>query len=185
MNQIDILASNYRKFVDIPWQRNPADSQRIWFAIYPPSEERRVREHISDFQCATLEAQHGWVVTDIVDSFDQWLADNEYREAYFEDPPSLSTASDSEFSDYLSEKLRGVCLSENVNEDTVVAILGTSGLFGFSHLSKILSAVESSIRGRLLVFFPGEHDKNRYRFMNARDGFNYMAVPITCTERVD
>jgi hypothetical protein len=34
----------------------------------------------------------------------------------------------------------------------------------------------------LLFFFPGEYVGNVYRFMEARDGFNYMAVPITSTE---
>ena len=30
--------------------------------------------------------------------------------------------------------------------------------------------------------FPGDYERNLYRFMDARDGFNYMAVPITCAE---
>jgi hypothetical protein len=34
----------------------------------------------------------------------------------------------------------------------------------------------------MLVFFPGEYTNNVYRFMDARDGFNYMAIPITSTE---
>jgi len=42
--------------------------------------------------------------------------------------------------------------------------------------------VEDSVRGRLLLLFPGEYRQNVYRFMDARDGFNYMAIPITSTE---
>jgi hypothetical protein len=38
---------------------------------------------------------------------------------------------------------------------------------------------EDSVLGRMLVFFRGEYTGNVYRFMDARDGFNYMAVPIT------
>jgi hypothetical protein len=49
-------------------------------------------------------------------------------------------------------------------------------------ISSLIDRVEDSVRGRLLVFFPGEYTKNVYRFMDARDGFNYMAVPITSTE---
>ena len=33
-----------------------------------------------------------------------------------------------------------------------------------------------------VVLFPGEYRHNVYRFMDARDGFNYMAVPITSSE---
>ena len=35
------------------------------------------------------------------------------------------------------------------------------------------------IQGRLLLFFPGEFDNNNYRLLDARDGWNYLAVPIT------
>ena len=33
--------------------------------------------------------------------------------------------------------------------------------------------------GRLLVFFPGEVEGNNYRLLDARDGWNYLATPIT------
>jgi hypothetical protein len=48
-------------------------------------------------------------------------------------------------------------------------------------VSSLIESVEDSVRGRLLVLFPGEYAGNVYRFMDARDGFNYMAVPITST----
>jgi hypothetical protein len=46
-------------------------------------------------------------------------------------------------------------------------------------MSRVLKLVESDIRGRLAVFFPGSFDRNNYRLLDARDGWNYMAVPIT------
>jgi len=49
-------------------------------------------------------------------------------------------------------------------------------------VSSLIDRVEDSVPGRLLTFFPGEYAGNVYRFMDARDGFNYMAVPITSTE---
>jgi hypothetical protein len=49
-------------------------------------------------------------------------------------------------------------------------------------VSSLIERVEDGVRGRLLVFFPGEYRHNVYRFMDARDGFNYMASPITSTE---
>jgi hypothetical protein len=57
-----------------------------------------------------------------------------------------------------------------------------ASLFDFMRVSSLIDRVEDSVRGRLLVFFPGEYQRNIYRFMDARDGFNYMAVPITSTE---
>ena len=55
-------------------------------------------------------------------------------------------------------------------------------MFDYIRVSSLIERVEESVRGRLLIFFPGEYRQNVYRFMDARDGFNYMAVPITSTE---
>ena len=106
MGRIERLIQNYDTRVSLPWERNLAGPQRVWFAVY------------------------------------------------------------------------------KVDEATVVAIYGVAGLFGFMKTSELVSKVEVVIRGRLLVFFPGEYERNLYRFMDARDGFNYMAVPITCSERL-
>jgi hypothetical protein len=46
-------------------------------------------------------------------------------------------------------------------------------------MSDILSGCSGSFKGRLLLFFPGEYDKNQYRLLDARDGWNYLARPIT------
>jgi len=36
------------------------------------------------------------------------------------------------------------------------------------------------VEGRLLVFFPGEYhpENHTYRLLDARDGWNYLAVPL-------
>ena len=79
-------------------------------------------------------------------------------------------------------RVRQACNSEDANADCVVAVTGLATLFDFMRVSSLVEHVEDSVRGRLLVFFPGEYAGNVYRFMDARDGFNYMAVPITATE---
>ena len=61
----------------------------------------------------------------------------------------------------------------------MVAVLGSGSLFGFTRLSQVLKLVEADVRGRLVVFFPGQYEQNNYRLLDARDGWNYMAVPIT------
>ena len=70
-------------------------------------------------------------------------------------------------------------MAPDVNGDTVVALYGVAGLFGFTKVSLVFKEVMHDIRGRLLLFFPGEFDNNNYRLLDARDGWNYLAVPIT------
>jgi hypothetical protein len=60
-----------------------------------------------------------------------------------------------------------------------VAVFGVGTLFGFTRVSKVLRLLEGDIRGRLVVFFPGHYEQNNYRLLDARDGWNYLAVPIT------
>ena len=77
---------------------------------------------------------------------------------------------------------RGRRIRDDADAGSVVAITGLASLFDFMRVSSLIERVEDFIPGRLLVFFPGEYAGNVYRFMDARDGFNYMAVPITSTE---
>ena len=65
---------------------------------------------------------------------------------------------------------------------TLFAITGLASLFGFMRASRLVEAVAPAVRGRLLVFFPGERDGANYRLMDARDGWNYLAIPITAEE---
>ena len=36
--------------------------------------------------------------------------------------------------------------------------------------------------GRLLVFFPGSREGNVYKLLDAREGWNYLATPITASD---
>ena len=67
-------------------------------------------------------------------------------------------------------------------EADVVALTGVSSLFGFVRVSELVGALEPSIRGRLVVFFPGGYENGNYRFLDARDGWSYRAVPILASE---
>lgn len=66
-----------------------------------------------------------------------------------------------------------------MDDQTVVAVQGVASLFGFTKVSLVIKEIENDVRGRLLLFFPGEFDNNNYRLLDARDGWNYLAVPIT------
>lgn len=180
MNAIDRLAANYARQVNLPWSPRVAGKQRIWFAVYPPAEERRVRARLPQFEAVTLEARHGWIAVDLTPLLPDWLAAHEYREAIFAEPEQLSITDELEVR--AATALREACSCEEADAGCVVAVLGLASLFDFIRVSSLIDRVEDSVRGRLLVFFPGEYQRNIYRFMDARDGFNYMAAPITCTE---
>ena len=183
MSHCDRLLQNYQRFVRLPWSEHLAGKQRVWFAVYPPSEERRVRAHVQEFQVATIGAGHKWHAVDVTDLPARWLANHEYKDGYFADPVALQ-AVEEEVRARAVTVLHDALRAPGVDEDTVVAVQGVGALFGFAHVSPIISGVEDAIRGRLLVFFPGEYERNLYRFMDARDGFDYMAVPITSNESV-
>lgn len=61
MSATDRVLSNYARQVRLPWSANLSGKQRIWFAVYPPAEERRVRARLPQFEALTLEANHGWI----------------------------------------------------------------------------------------------------------------------------
>jgi hypothetical protein len=64
--------------------------------------------------------------------------------------------------------------------DTVIALLGVGTLFGLARVSSVVEGLKDSVEGRLLVFFPGEYhpETHTYRLLDARDGWNYLAVPL-------
>lgn len=180
MSAIDRLLVNYSRQVRLPWAAHTSGKQRIWFAVYPPAEERRVRARLPQFEALTLEANHGWTVVDLTSLLPEWIAGHEYREVIFAEPEQFSA--NSELEDLAVERVRQACADEEANPGSVVAVTGLATLFDFMRVSNLIERVEDSVRGRLLVLFPGEFAGNVYRFMDARDGFNYMAVPITSTE---
>jgi len=180
MNSVTRLIANYRRFVALPWPANLAGKQRVWLAVYPPAEERRVRAHLQEFENATRESHHGWKLVDLTHAMPQWLASLEERDAYFAEPEHQSNHEDLE--EQVITAISDACTSVGVEADSVVCVLGVGTLFDFVRISRVLAGVEDSIRGRLLVLFPGAHQHNTYRFMDARDGFNYLATPITCAD---
>lgn len=180
MSAIDRLATNYDRQMRLPWAANVSGKQRVWFAVYPPAEERRLRARLPHFEALTLEARHGWTTADLTSLLPEYLSAHEYREGIFQEPGHFSA--NSELEALATDRVRQACLREEADAASVVAVLGLATLFDFMRVSSLIDRVEDCVRGRLLVFFPGEYQRNIYRFMDARDGFNYMAVPITSTE---
>jgi len=179
MGRIEQLADRYRNHVGAPWQRNLAGDQKAIFVVYPKTDERKLRARLALFEMATTSTGHPWRALDLTDTFARWMADTDYRDVYFEEPESLAMKLRSDFVQHAADRLRQALTANGTNEDTVVAVQGVACLFGFTRVSLILKEVVKDIRGRLVVFFPGEYENNNYRLLDARDGWNYLAVPIT------
>ena len=179
MSRIDDLAEQYERHISAPWQRNLAGAQRIIFVVYPKEDERRLLVKMKEFEHRTKAAGHGWREVDLTNTFPVWMAAEEYREEYFRHPEDLALKFDSEFADACAARLREEILAGDDSDDNVLAVHGVAGLYGFTRLHFVLQKIESHIRGRLVVFFPGVYDQNAYRLLDARDGWNYLATPIT------
>lgn len=179
MSRIDDLAEQYERHISAPWQRNLAGAQRIIFVVYPKEDERRLLVKMKEFEHRTKAAGHGWREVDLTNTFPVWMAAEEYREEYFLHPEDLALKFDSEFADACAARLREEILTGDDSDDNVLAVYGAAGLYGFTRLHFVLQKIESHIRGRLVVFFPGAYDQNAYRLLDARDGWNYLATPIT------
>lgn len=180
MSEIEALLREYDRYVRLPWNRNLAGPQKVWFTLYDPGQERRLRPRVGAFEAATRAAGHGWLLTDFTNAFADWMANHEYREAYFEEPGDMDLAL-VDFGDAVATRLNETLTQPSVDDNTVVAIMGIASLFGLTKVSELIAKAAIHIRGRLLVFFPGQYEGSRYYLLGAGDGWNYLAVPISAS----
>ena len=177
MGKIEDLAANYERHLSVPWQRSVAGAQRVMLLVYDKELERTLRARLGEFEIKTRDAGYEWVEHDCTKAFSQWLASDEYKEAYFESPEDLMMKIEGEFKEQIIAPLREQLHS--ADDKTVVALTGIASLYGFVHMSEIVRAIEPDIQGRLIVFFPGAKEGSNYRLLDARDGWNYLANGIT------
>lgn len=178
MNYIDQLCKNYEMQVNLRWDPGLSGPQRVWMAVYPADLERKIRFRLRVFEEATRRSGHGWKHVDLTTAFSKWMGNHEYRGSYFGNPDALGPALE-DFELYLSDRMRESLQGDGVDATTLVAISGVGSLLGFVRASKLLEDIAAWIPGRLLVLFPGEMEGSNYRLLNVRDGWNYLAIPIT------
>lgn len=178
-NNIDDLIQAYEKVVNVTWAKTLSGQERVWFLVYAPEMERKVSFRLSDFENATKKSGKKWMKISFKDCFPKWMASHEYREEYFQDPEALVDQLEFEFKNYVIQKTLEKIKTKNVDDDTVIAFVDVAALFGFARLSDIINQIANEVNGRLLVCFPGEFEKTHFRLMNARDGWSYLARPIT------
>ena len=182
MGRIDKLAERYKRYISLPWEKDLAGAQRVIFIVYDKSDERRLRARKTHFELATSGAGHHWIECDLTDAFAEWMANVEYRESYFESPEDLELKLEEDFLQHVVSRVQTVLSAPDADDGSVVALFGIASLFGFIRVSEVMRAIERDVRGRIVVFFPGEYVDSNYRLLDARDGWNYLAVPITLQE---
>jgi len=177
MSRINELAVQYSDHISVPWQQGLPAANRVVMLIYEKELERQLRAKLLEFEQVTKTADHGWLLVNLTSAFAEWMGGMKYREEYFERPDDIRLKLDSSFLRHVSDLIKAQL--SLTTENDVVALLGAGSLFGFLRLSDVIKEVEQKVQGRLVVFFPGQKDGNNYRLLDARDGWNYMAVGIT------
>lgn len=176
------LVSTYRQHLTVPWQAGLAAIQRVIFAVYDKADELRLRANVEEFALVSQQAGKQWLLLDVTNAFPEWMAKQEYRDAYFESPEDLAGYQTGELTEFIADITANLKarISAEAGPDTVVALLGVGTLFGLARVSSVVEGIKETVQGRLLVFFPGEHnpENHTYRLLDARDGWNYLAVPL-------
>lgn len=175
MPSFDDILSHYRRHIMLPWRDDTPPAGRVWIAWYEKALERRVRGQMHEFQDVTQAAGHGWRQIDLMPLFPQWMANHEFFAALVDQPEELRSVLP-EFEAYLVDTLKDVLTDTSAND--VVAVTGCGALFGLVRVSTLITRVAPAIKGRILLTFPGAHNSNVYRLLDARDGWNYHAIPI-------
>ena len=178
-SKIDQLLSAYELVINEPWSSSLSGQERVWFLVYDPAEQRKVDLRIGDFEMATTKAGKRWITISLKKCFPTWMSDHDYKEEYFAEPETLVDQLEAEFKQFATDFLITEMERLVTDTNTLIAITDISSLFGFSRMSDVLNGCANSFKGRMLIFFPGEYDKNHYRLLDARDGWSYLARPIT------
>lgn len=185
MSRIDLLRKNYQRICGLEWDRNVAGPHRVWLAVYDKEDERKLRLRLGLFEEATHQCGHKWMAIDLTNAFAAWMCgpDNaSFAHSYFESPDVLDDAVLDRFKQAVVSHVQSVLKQLPQTDNTVLALYGIASLFGFLKVSEVIPMVEGDLRGRLLIFFPGSYEQNNYRLLDARDGWNYLATPITASD---
>lgn len=175
MHSFDEILAAYQRHVQLPWQHDVPPAARVWILWYDKALQRRFTGRLGEFEIATVKAGHGWRHLDLSPWFGRWIARHEFFEGLVHQPKELRGLLP-EVEAALIDEVRQALAACTAND--VLAIDGCGSLFGVARVSTLIDRVATAIPGRLLVGFPGKHSGGVYRLLDARDGWNYHAVPI-------
>jgi len=183
MSRIKRLIDSYSRFISVPWRSDAAAAQRVIFCVYDENYELQLRAKIDEFEIATIRSGHEWAVFNLTETFADWLLKQRYAKRYFENPHLISTMMPGYLA-FIKQGFEDFLRAKEVTRSTVVALKGVGSLFGFLMVKEVVDELAPLVAGRLLVFFPGNYEDNNYRLLDAYDGWNYLAVPITADKEV-
>jgi hypothetical protein len=170
----DILRA-YRRHVRLPWQDDVPPAGRVWIVWYDKSMQRRFTARLSEIEHATLGAGHGWRQLDLAQSFGSWIASHEFFESVVKQPKEIRGL----LLDYEKQLITTIKQElQTCTSNDVLAVDGCGSLFGLARISQLIGNVAAAIPGRMVIGFPGKHSGAVYRLLDARDGWNYHAIPI-------
>lgn len=181
MSRLDQLLNSYRRHVALPLKSGLPMSQRVWFVVYPPEEERRLQTRLPEFEIATKDQGLRWEEINLIGTYSQWVGslDPDERETCLATTEILESYKEG-FLTVIRQKIEGAFekVPADIESPSVFALTGLMELFDFVFVSEVIGSLKGDYKGILLVFFPGERAGNTYRFLNARDGWDYLAIPI-------
>jgi len=178
VSKIKRLIERYRTYITLPWRSDAAAAQRVIFCVYDEYDELRLRFQIGEFENVTRQAGHDWLLFDLTDTFSDWLTRQRYAKKYFAAPHLLTTLLPN-YLLYIVDHFKTFLNQHQGGENTVVALKGVGSLFGLLKVKEVVDKLAPLVTGRFLIFFPGINEGNNYRLLDAYDGWNYLAVPIT------
>lgn len=179
MSAFDDLLGHFRARLSVPWREDVPAPARVWLLHYDKSLERRVRGRLEEFRLATLAEGKGWRQIDLAPLFGAWIAEQPFFERLSKRPSQLESVLP-DFEAHVVGRLKAelkIC-----EKGDILTVTGVASLFGLLRASVLIAQTASSIRGRMMVTFPGTHSHGVYRLLDARDGWNYHAVPIPSPE---
>jgi hypothetical protein len=175
LHSFDDILRAYQRQVQLPWQSDLPPAGRVWIIWYDKSMQRRFTARLGEFEHASILAGHGWRQVNLAASFGQWIASHELFKPLLMQPKELRGLLP-DYEDHLAKIVEDQL--KRCSSTDVLAVDGCGALFGLARISALLSRVAAAIPGRVLIGFPGKHNGGVYRLLDARDGWNYHAVPI-------
>lgn len=175
------LEAKMRALREILLESSPDPSVRTDSSIlivYPPEEENDFRQHLDkllDLLVARgVPVRHVDLATLPFEVLEARGLAPEIFQQEFDDFPAVKRGLARAIHDALKERIAQV--AAEVPAGTVI-LSATSALYPLVKFSDLLAELRH-VTCRIVVAFPGREEGGKLRFMNQRDGYNYLAVKI-------
>ena len=178
MSRVSELVEKYQTHIALPWLKSLAPQQRVLFLVYEPAEELKLRLLLDSFEASTKAVGHGWKLVDVENAFADWMSQQDYKEAYFENPELFTEDQLEPFVEHVTERIIAAAGSVASDPEAVVAVAGAGAMFGLASVHRIVESAARNVAGRLAVFFPGSCSGGNFRLLDGHDGAGYHATVI-------